>query len=112
MLLLKFTEYSIPLLTARIFLHFPILAARLGFVASNPGLSCKHIRDAGDSIGDGEYWMAPENNRNPFKVYCDMTTDGGYFFIFMFLFMIFKLVHSLYLHQNDASISISKYVKV
>lgn len=41
-----------------------------------------------------------------------MTTDGGYFFIFMFLFMIFKLVHSLYLHQNDASISISKYVKV
>ena len=56
--------------------------------------------------------MAPENNRNPFKVYCDMTTDGGYFFIFMFLFMIFKLVHLLYLHQNDASISISKYVKV
>ena len=116
MLLLKFTEYSIPPTEssplAYSSLHFPIVAARLGFVASNPGLSCKHIRDAGDSIGDGEYWVAPENNRNPFKVYCDMTTDGGYFFIFMFLFMIFKLVHLLYLHQNDASISISKYVKV
>jgi len=117
MLLLKFREHSANrILTARIFLHFPILAARLGFVASNPGFSCKHIRDAGDSIGDGEYWIDPENNRNPFKVYCDMTTDGGYFFIFISVFihlMIFKLVHLLYLHQNDASISISNiYVNV
>ena len=71
------------------FLHFYIflLAARLGFVASNPGLSCKHIRDAGDSIGDGEYWIDPEINRNPFKVYCDMTTDGGSFFIFTSVFI-------------------------
>ena len=68
-------------------------------------------RDAGDSIGDGEYYPAsrvasisrkiegdsvrrvgeyridPEINRNPFKVYCDMTTDGGYFFIFTSVFI-------------------------
>lgn len=43
-----------------------------------------------------------------------MTTDGGYFlYLHLFLFMIFKLVHLLYLHQNDASISITnKNVKV
>ena len=112
MLLLRFREYSIPPTESSplaYFLHFPILAARLGFVASNPGLSCKHIRDAGDSIGDGEYWIDPENNRNPFKVYCDMTTDGGYFFIFTSI-LINELKTSafiVYLHQNYASISIS-----
>ncbi|CAH3195296.1 unnamed protein product, partial [Porites evermanni] len=80
------------------------LTRKLGFVASNPGLSCKHIRDAGDSIGDGEYWIDPENNRNPFKVYCDMTTDGGYFFIFTSI-LINELKTSafiVYLHQNYA----------
>ena len=112
MLLLRFREYLIPPTESSplaYFLHFPILAARLGFVASNPGLSCKHIRDAGDSIGDGEYWIDPENNRNPFKVYCDMTTDGGYFFIFTSI-LINELKTSafiVYLHQNYASISIS-----
>lgn len=35
------------------------------------------IRDSGDSKGDGEYWIDAENNGNPLKVYCDMTTDGG-----------------------------------
>ncbi|KAL9969848.1 hypothetical protein ACROYT_G022116 [Oculina patagonica] len=39
--------------------------------------SCKHIRDSGDSKGDGEYWIDPENSGNPWKVFCDMTTDGG-----------------------------------
>ena len=33
--------------------------------------------DAGESKGDGEYWIDPEKNRNPLLVYCDMTTDGG-----------------------------------
>jgi len=39
--------------------------------------SCKSILDAGESTGDGEYWIDPEKNGNPLLVYCDMTTDGG-----------------------------------
>lgn len=39
--------------------------------------SCKSILDAGESKGDGEYWIDPEKNGNPLLVYCDMTTDGG-----------------------------------
>ncbi|XP_078348034.1 uncharacterized protein LOC144633117 [Oculina patagonica] len=53
------------------------LTPRLGYFSSNPGLSCKHIRDSGDSRGDGEYWIDPEKNGNPLKAYCDMTTVGG-----------------------------------
>ena len=41
------------------------------------GHSCKDIRDSGDSKGDGEYWIDPENKGNPLKVFCDMTTEGG-----------------------------------
>ncbi|XP_044185057.1 uncharacterized protein LOC122946948 isoform X1 [Acropora millepora] len=50
---------------------------KLGYFSSNPGDSCKHIRDAEDSSADGEYWIDPEKNGNPLKVFCDMTTDGG-----------------------------------
>lgn len=50
---------------------------KLGYFSSHPGLSCKHIRDFEDSCGDGEYWIDPEKNGNPLKVFCDMTTDGG-----------------------------------
>ena len=50
---------------------------KLGFFSSSPAYSCKDIRDSGDSRGDGEYWIDPEKNGNPFKVFCDMTTDGG-----------------------------------
>ena len=48
-----------------------------GWYSHNAALSCKDIRDSGDSKGDGEYWIDPENNGNPLKVYCDMTTGGG-----------------------------------
>ena len=48
-----------------------------GWESNRPANSCKHIRDAGDSRGDGEYWIDPENKGSPLKVYCDMTTDGG-----------------------------------
>ncbi|KAL9956990.1 hypothetical protein ACROYT_G038564 [Oculina patagonica] len=51
--------------------------ARRGWHFIQPGHSCKNIRDSGDSRGDGEYWIDPENNGNPLLVYCDMTTDGG-----------------------------------
>ena len=35
------------------------------------------ILEAGDSKGDGEYWIDPEKNGSSLKVFCDMTTDGG-----------------------------------
>ena len=49
----------------------------IGWIYHLPALSCKNIRDVGDSKGDGEYWIDPAKNGKPFKVYCDMTTDGG-----------------------------------
>ena len=52
-------------------------ARGIGWESNSPANSCKHIRDAGDSRGDGEYWIDPENKGSPLKVYCDMTTDGG-----------------------------------
>ena len=38
--------------------------------------SCKAILDAGYSTGDGIYTIQPDGS-NPYKIYCDMTTDGG-----------------------------------
>ncbi|XP_078345784.1 uncharacterized protein LOC144631266 isoform X2 [Oculina patagonica] len=48
-----------------------------GLYSHQPADSCKDIRNSGDSKGDGEYWIDPEKNGNPLKVFCDMTTDGG-----------------------------------
>ena len=33
--------------------------------------------ERGATTGDGEYWIDPQKNGDPLKVYCDMTTDGG-----------------------------------
>ena len=44
---------------------------------SKPGNSRRDIRDSGFFKKDGEYWIDPEKNGKPIKVYCDMTTDGG-----------------------------------
>ena len=48
-----------------------------GWHPSYPAHSSKDIWNSGDSRGDGEYWIDPERNGNPLKVYCDMTTYGG-----------------------------------
>ncbi|XP_066027690.1 uncharacterized protein [Pocillopora verrucosa] len=48
-----------------------------GLYYDQPGHSCKEIRDSGFFQKDGEYWIDPEKNGKPLKVYCDMTTDGG-----------------------------------
>ena len=48
-----------------------------GLFANQPARSGKDIRDLGDSKGDGEYWIDPENTGNPLKALSDMTTDGG-----------------------------------
>lgn len=47
-----------------------------GFHPSKPGRSCMDLRSEHPLL-NGEYWIDPEGNRNPMKVYCDMTTDGG-----------------------------------
>ena len=57
-------------------LHISI-ADEKGLYSNRPARSCKDILDSGQSKGDGEYWIDPEENGNPLKVYCDMTTDGG-----------------------------------
>ena len=44
-----------------------------------PGTSCKDILDSSDAQGDGEYWIDPAASGDPFRVYCDMVTDGGKF---------------------------------
>ena len=51
----------------------------LNGVCGNIVKSCKEILDAGLSTGDGVYTIDPDGNGgNPaFKIYCDMTTDGG-----------------------------------
>ena len=48
-----------------------------GWYSSYPGHSCKDIYDSGYARGDGEYWIDPEKNGNPLKVFCDMTRAGG-----------------------------------
>ena len=35
------------------------------------------IRRTEHPLLNGEYWIDPEGNGNPMKVYCDMTTHGG-----------------------------------
>lgn len=57
--------------------HFLVNIDVLGWFSYHPGHSCKHIRDSGSSRGDGEYWIDPEKNGNPLKVYCDMTNAEG-----------------------------------
>ena len=41
-----------------------------------PSTTCLDILDAGDSNGDGTYWIDPDDS-GAFEVYCDMSTDGG-----------------------------------
>jgi hypothetical protein len=42
---------------------------------TNPGTSCLGILNAGQSVGDGLYWVAP-GGVTPFQVTCDMTAGG------------------------------------
>ena len=50
---------------------------RRGLNPSTPGRSCKDIVLSGIPVRSGEYWIDPENSGNPFKVFCDMSTNGG-----------------------------------
>ena len=53
--------------------------ANIGDLASNPGISAKHILEAGASVGDGYYWLDPNGGSTADALlgYCDMSTDGG-----------------------------------
>ena len=50
-----------------------------GATQARAGRSCKSIRDNNLSRGNGAYWIDPEggNTNDAFRVYCDMTSDGG-----------------------------------
>lgn len=53
--------------------------ARLGLVKDLPGLSCKEIKYSYDNLTSGEYWINPNNTKDPFTVFCDMeTVEGGW----------------------------------
>jgi len=45
-------------------------------VGTSPRTSCSAILNAGESTGDGPYWIYPSGS-NGIQVYCDMTNDGG-----------------------------------
>ena len=46
--------------------------------ALTAGKSCRAIKLAGNSLGDGIYWIDPAGDGSALqKAYCDMTTDGG-----------------------------------
>jgi len=48
-----------------------------GTSVDDPGSSCQDIKTFDATVESGIYWIAPDPEQNPFKVYCDMTTDGG-----------------------------------
>ncbi len=55
----------------------PIYTAPLGS-SFNPAQSCEEILNAGESQGDGAYWIKPVGySGSAFKVYCLMDYDGG-----------------------------------
>jgi len=53
--------------------------AASGESSSVPAASCKAVKDlVGGSIGDTDYWITTDGIvANAFRVWCDMTTDGG-----------------------------------
>ncbi len=50
----------------------------LGSVPELPADSCEEIKASeGGHTLSGNYWLEVKKSGNPFKAYCDMTTDGG-----------------------------------
>jgi hypothetical protein len=74
---------TIPNGSATIYIYYgnpsaPSFKTTVG-TSNYPGLSCKSILDAGNSTGDGAYWIDPTNGdtSDKFQAYCDMTNDSG-----------------------------------
>ncbi|KAK2566533.1 hypothetical protein P5673_009157, partial [Acropora cervicornis] len=57
--------------------HGSVEVIKKGESPAFPGVSCKDIRESTNAQDNGEYWIDPKGTGLPFKVYCDMTTDGG-----------------------------------
>ena len=72
---------------------------------SRPACSCKDIRESGNSKGDEKYWIDPENSGNALKVYCDMTTDRGSWFVMFY--ETFFLNSGIFPHQTEQKIQIT-----
>jgi len=53
----------------------------VGSSAATAGSTCKYILDNGGSVGDGQYWIAP-NGSTAFQAYCDMSTNNGGWMVF------------------------------
>ena len=62
-----------------VFYIFCFLSVKKGSSPDFPGVSCKDIRKSSNAQKNGEYWIDPKGTGHLFKVYCDMTTDGGKF---------------------------------
>ena len=52
-------------------------AQQIGSTKELPGVSCGAIKAGRPTSGDGTYWIQPVSGQPAFKVWCDMTTDGG-----------------------------------
>ena len=37
---------------------------------------CQEVKDRGN-VASGQYMISPQDDEPPFRVYCDMDTDGG-----------------------------------
>ena len=74
---------SIPTSGTTLYIYYGNSSASAGKTKTGtsdyPGLSCKSIIDAGDSTGNGTYWIDPTNGNtsDKFQAYCDMTNDSG-----------------------------------
>ena len=48
----------------------------IGSTEGCPAVSCQEILSANASVGDGTYWLDPDDT-GAFEAYCDMTVNGG-----------------------------------
>ena len=69
-----------------------LLSVKKGSSPDFPGVSCKDIRKSTNAQNNGEYWIDPKRTGLPFKVYCDMTTDGGKFCPFGMIFETVSII--------------------
>ena len=53
------------------------LVSALGESEQKPALSCADLIGQRPGLGNGIYWVKPTSSASAFRVYCDMTTEGG-----------------------------------
>ena len=54
----------------------PNVQSGSGYSQTCTATSCKSILSVDPTLGDGLYWLNPDNS-GAYQAYCDMTTDGG-----------------------------------